>query len=363
MADGRQDTGWYRRLDFNSCCAIGTPVSGCRQRSATQQDVSVRSKKLPINITLRRGAIKGWRGFVWMLKIILPVSFVTFLLDYSGGLAHMDGLLEPLMATIHLPAMAALPLLAGLLTGIYGAIAAMSVLPFTVEQMTLMAVFLLIAHSLIQEGLVQHQSGCPAWIATVIRLTAAVLTVWTLGWFLGPETVQKTAGPSVAAARIEFGPAMAAWGMDMAWLCLKILLIITALMIFMEVLRQYHIIDRMMRIINPLMGLLGLDKQVGMMWMTAAVFGITYGGAVIIEESREHRLTAEQLKSLHVSIGINHAVVEDPALFLPFGIHPFWLWIPRLVTAVVFTYIYHLWRWIKNRRRPMAVKPTPVDGH
>ena len=297
-----------------------------------------------------------------MFKIILPVSLVTFLLDYSGWLAHLDGLVEPLMAAIHLPAMAALPLIAGLLTGIYGAIAAMSVLPFTIEQITLMAVFLLIAHSLIQEGMVQHQSGCPAWMATTVRLTSAVLTVWALGLILGPETVQETAAASAVAARTAFWPAAKAWGTDMIWLCLKILFIIMTLMIFMEFLKQYRIIDRLMGIIDPLMGLLGLDRRVGMLWMTAAVFGITYGGAVIVEEARDRQLTADQLKPLHVSIGINHAMVEDPALFLPLGIHPFWLWIPRLVTAVAFTYIYHLWRWTKKRRRPMAVNTTPVDG-
>lgn len=139
-----------------------------------------------------------------MLKIIIPVSLVTFLLDFSGWLGRMDGLLEQLMGVIHLPAMAALPLLAGLLTGIYGTIAAMSVLPFSSDQMILMAVFLLIAHSLIQEGWVQHQSGCNAWMATAVRLAAAVLTVVVLGWLLGPATLQKTVGEPLTAAQMTF---------------------------------------------------------------------------------------------------------------------------------------------------------------
>ena len=317
---------------------------------------------ISINISLQRGAVKGWLGFLWMLKIILPVSLVTFLLDYSGWIDRMDGLLEPLMGVIHLPAMAALPLLAGLLTGIYGAIAAMSVLPFTVDQMTLMAVFLLIAHSLIQEGLVQRQSGCPAWMATSVRLAAAVLTVFVLGWVVGPETAQKAAGGPSASARMMFWPAMHGWAVAMAWLGLKILLIITALMIFTEILKQYHLIDKVVRIIEPFLGMLGLDRPVGMLWITAAVFGITYGGAVIVAEARERRLPPEQLKTLHVSIGINHAMVEDPSLFLPLGIHPFWLWIPRLITAVAFTHAYRLWLWKKTRRQPIAVSSAPVDG-
>lgn len=314
------------------------------------------------NRIIKQGAAKGWRGFVWMSKIILPVSFVTFLLDYSGWLVRMDGLLDPLMGAIHLPAMAALPLLAGLLTGIYGAIAAMSVLPFSVDQMTLIAVFLLIAHSLIQEGLVQHQSGCPAWLATTVRLVAASLTVMVAGWILGPDTAQNAAGGPSVSIQVAFWPAVKEWAAAMAWLSLKILFIITALMIFMEILKQYHLIEKVMRFVEPFLGLLGLDRQVAMLWLTAAIFGITYGGAVIVEETREQRLPPEYLKPLHVSIGINHAVIEDPALFLPLGIHPFWLWIPRLVTAVVFTHAFRLWGWSQKRRRSMIVDTAPVDG-
>ena len=40
----------------------------------------------------------------------------------------------------------------------------------------------------------------------------------------------------------------------MAVLSVKILLIITVLMIFMEILRQFNLIDRMLRVIEPLMG-------------------------------------------------------------------------------------------------------------
>lgn len=208
----------------------------------------------------------------------------------------------------------------------------------------------------------QHQSGCPAWMATTVRLVAAVLTVIMVGWILGPETAQKTVGGPSVPAPAEFWPALKGWAAAMAWLSLKIMIIITGLMIFMEILKQYHLIEKVMRFIEPFLGLLGLDRQVGMLWMTAAVFGITYGGAVIVAETRDRRLSSEQLKPLHVSIGINHAMVEDPSLFLPLGIHPFWLWVPRMVTAVVFTHAYRLWQWAKKRRRPVAVISVPDDG-
>jgi hypothetical protein len=312
-----------------------------------------------LKISFQNGMIKGWNGFLWMQKIILPVSFFTVLLDFSGWLERMNGILEPLMGLIYLPANAALPLVVGLLTGIYGAIAAMSALPMTTDQMTLIVVFLLIAHNLIQEGIVQHKSGFSFFWATAVRLVAAIVTVFLMGLYLGPDTLQNVSPGASDSVQSGLWPVLGNWVADIAWLSLKILFIITTLMVVMELLKRTRFIEKMIKVASPLFRILGLNRQVGMLWMTAAVFGITYGGAVIVEEVRENSLSPDQLKPLHISIGINHAMIEDPSIFLSFGLHPFWLWIPRLVAAIVATHLYLAWR---KARRGFAVKKVAAPG-
>jgi len=139
--------------------------------------------------SVRKGLIsgfgKGWRGFLWMMKIIVPVSLLTSLLAWSGWMGKLDFLLQPLMALIGLPPMAALPLVIGMLGGIYGGIAAMVVLPFSPEQMTLLAIFLLMAHNMIQEGIVQARSGIHPLKATLFRIIAALITVVLVAPLLG----------------------------------------------------------------------------------------------------------------------------------------------------------------------------------
>ena len=105
-------------------------------------------------MVLKEGLRKGGRSAIWILKILVPVSLGTFLIEASGVLDHCDQWLAPAMAWFKLPPSAALPLMAGLLTGIYGAIAAMGVLDFSLTESILIAVFLLISHALPQEGLV-----------------------------------------------------------------------------------------------------------------------------------------------------------------------------------------------------------------
>jgi hypothetical protein len=36
-------------------------------------------------------------------------------------------------------------------------------------------------------------------------------------------------------------------------------------------------------------------------------------------------------------------MIEDPLLFLPFGINPLWLWVPRLAAAIAAVYLISAW--------------------
>ena len=47
-------------------------------------------------------------------------------------------------------------------------------------------------------------------------------------------------------------------------------------------------------------------------------------------------------------------MVEDPPLFLPMGIHPLWIYLPRLVMAIVTVRLLRLWQRYNRRFRPTA---------
>lgn len=298
------------------------------------------------------GIRKGGTGFIWIMKILVPISFLTLLLDYSGWISKTDFILEPVMDLLSLPPSAALPLIIGMLTGIYGAIAAMTVLPLTMDHMTLIAIFLLISHGLVQEGIVQGKSGLHPLRATLSRLAASVVTVALLGhfFFSGPESALTAKDMAAASAAPVFSVMLKDWCIATAYLCIKILAIIMAIMILIETMKAFDIISHIVRVINPVLKLMGLEKRVGMLWLTAASFGIVYGGAVIVEETKEGNYTSEELTRLHLSIGINHAMIEDPALFLPLGIGAFWLWVPRLVAAIVVVHLAGIWYRIRGRK-------------
>ena len=299
---------------------------------------------------LRTGLKKGWNGFLWIMKIVLPISFLTALLAWSGWLHRLDFLLAPAMDLLSLPTIAALPLIIGMLANIYGALAAMAVLPFTTAQMTLMGIFLLTAHNLIQEGIIQARSGLHPLKATLFRITAAVVTVLLVAPFLRDgQTINIPVG-AVTTVVVPFLQMIREWAWATLALSAKIFGICMILLTVLEIFKAMRWITAIVNIFSPFLKIMGLDKKLGFLWMTAIVFGLAYGGAVIVEETKDGSLPREDLEMLHLSIGINHSMVEDPALFMSLGLSAFWLYIPRLIMAIVTVRLMRLWFRFKKRR-------------
>ena len=296
-----------------------------------------------LQFTLHSGARQGGRAFLWIIKILVPVSFLTALLEFSGWTFTLVGRLEPVMGWLSLPPEAALPILTGLLIGIYGGIGVMATLPLTVDQMTLIAVFLLIAHNLIQEGIIQGKSGIPILKITMARLLAAAAAVLVVAQFMESDTSLPLSAAASGPASIGSIQALKRWFLDTAGLCAKMLAIIMVVMIVMETIRVFRLTDRVLETLAPMLRIMGLEKKVAFLWMTGAFFGIAYGGAVIVQEVRREGFATNEIEKLHLSIGINHSIIEDPALFLSFGLSPFWMWVPRLVAAVIIVYAVGLW--------------------
>jgi hypothetical protein len=185
-------------------------------------------------------------------------------------------------------------------------------------------------------------------MATFIRLAASVLTVIVVAWFL--PTGQSAAGAAngIPINHVSFMAMLGAWGVDTLFLCAKILVIIMPLMCILEIMKQFNLIDHFVKPLTPLLRILGLEKKVGMLWLTAVIFGLLYGAAVIVEAAKKGNFTREELQQLQVSIGINHSMLEDPALFLSLGLGPFWLWVPRLLAAIIAVYSLKIFYRIKS---------------
>jgi len=298
-----------------------------------------------------RGVRRGIHGFLWIARILVPVSLGVALLDWTGWLYALDPVFSPVMALINLPPQAALPIISALFSSFYAAVAMMVVIPFTHAQFILMAVFISIAHMVVVEGLIQHKAGINGFAITAIRLLAAGIAVYLASQFL-PGTETPVVMPDNLGDRLPLTGVLLAWTMSTLRLMFRILIIIVSVMIVLETLKELGFTDRIATTFRPFMVVLGLSPNVATMWVTGTFFGIIYGSAVIVEECKSGRFTEDELKRLHISLGISHSMVEDPALFLALGIGLQWTVLPRLLAAALAVQLYRLSHAIRMRSRP-----------
>ncbi|HNT44562.1 MAG TPA: hypothetical protein PKN85_08875, partial [Syntrophorhabdaceae bacterium] len=179
--------------------------------------------------------------------------------------------------------------------------------------------------------------------ATLFRVVAAVATVWAMTLFIETDPTASAQAGALAASTQAFHAMVYDWAVSMLTLSVKIFFIIMAILTLLDIAKSMGWVMPIVRALSPFLRVLGLSEKVGILWMTAVIFGLTYGGVVIVEEARQGHISKEELEELQLSIGINHSMVEDPVLFLAFGISAFWLWVPRLITAMAATRMLTLW--------------------
>jgi hypothetical protein len=221
-------------------------------------------------------------------------------------------------------------------------------MPFTIGQMTLIAVFTLICHNLIAEGIIQHKSGINVIKITLIRIAVAILTVLIVSLFFG-DTSQSVAVPTPLTVASPLLTIVKDWAINLIALLLRILGILMAVMIVLESSESLGWTEHSVRILRPLMRIFGLSERTATLWVTSAAFGLMLGGAITIDKARNGTFSKEELERLHISIGINHSMIEDAALFLALGLNPFWLWVPKLVMAIIAVQVYRIVHYLKNK--------------
>ncbi|MFA5634832.1 MAG: nucleoside recognition domain-containing protein [Anaerovoracaceae bacterium] len=125
--------------------------------------------------TIKDGTIKAVKTTLTLMKVVLPVYAFVVIIKYSPVMAFLERLFEPAMRFFLLPGEAVVPLITGLFTDEYGAIATASQFGFTTAEITTIAMIGLVCHSLPVEYALSRQIGLPAGRFVLFRVFGAVI--------------------------------------------------------------------------------------------------------------------------------------------------------------------------------------------
>ena len=282
---------------------------------------------------------------LWIIRIIIPVSFIVTLLDFYGVIEWISTYTAPLFQLIGLQGNAAVVYFSSLFLPLYAPIAIIATLPLTLREITILALMCLITHNLPIECAVQRRSGTPFWQTLVIRLTFSILGGILLNLIL-PNGMNAQCTMHNAQLQTQqiltLQTTLINWFSSTISLCIKIILIITALMYGQFLLKRYGIINKIARPLSPLMRLCGLQPSSAFLWLVAQIVGLTYGAGIMAQEIEESGADREELHRINLHISVNHSLIEDTAIFCMLGVAWYFLVIPRLIFAIIIVQTYNL---------------------
>lgn len=311
-------------------------------QSLTRGSMDQENKTLGNRLThcVQTALPQGMKTALWLLKLTIPVSFAVFLLDFFGLLNVFAGWVAPVFKLIGLSGQASIILITSIFTNIYSVIAVMTTLGIGYREGTILAVMCLISHALIVETAIQKKTGSAPWRIITIRLTASFIAAWMLNLMLPGEMATGT-GNIIESAR-EWMPSLTDWAKAMAVTTLKIVVLVNLLLILQKILNEFGLIQWILKPFIPLLRIMGLPANTGFLWMVAYTLGLSYGGAIMISQSEEGKLSKEDADLLNHHIAISHSQLEDTLLFVAMGYHLAILVLPRMMLAIVYVWIRRL---------------------
>lgn len=277
-----------------------------------------------------------------LFRVMIPIMVVMKVLQEFGLIGGLSALLQPVMELVGLPGAMGLVWATAMITNLYGGIVVFAGLaaetPMSVAQVTVVASMMLIAHALPIEARIAQKAGVSVVLTLCLRIGMAVLFALLFnniylfgGWLQQPALLlwQPEAGAQ----------GLTQWIYDQLLGLGLIFLIVFALVLLLDLLQRLGVISWINSRLRPLLRLLGIGREAETITLVGLTLGISYGGALLIEEARAgHVHPRDVLYSISL-LGLSHSLIEDTLLMMLIGADLSGILLGRVVFSVVMIFL------------------------
>ncbi|MDD4631478.1 MAG: nucleoside recognition protein [Proteiniphilum sp.] len=295
-----------------------------------------------------RALKKSARTTLWLLKIILPISLLVRFLDYYGGLAYMADFLDPVFVYMGLPGSTAIIFITSIFLPLYAPLAIITSMTITLRELTILALMCQISHNLPVESAIQAKTGTSFRAMSVLRIVTSILTGIVLNLILPKEMGMPIFMQTEIVVMTSVADVILLWLKSSLHIALLIVVIVFTLNLLYNMLEAYRLIPKLSRAIGPLLRFFGLPTSTAFLWLIGYIVGLAYGGALMIDQMKEGKVTKTEASLLNYHLAVSHSVLEDNILFAALGVSIWWIlgvrfaiawmvvWLRRLVLKLRF---------------------------
>lgn len=295
-----------------------------------------------VRLVARQYGADLWRAYWLLIRIMVPALICVRVLELLGVTGLLAWGLEPAMSSLGLPSEFGLVWAAAMLTNIYTAMVVFYELSagevYSVAQMSVLGILILISHALPVEGAVARLLHVSWGLTLSLRVVGAYVLAWgthqlaQLGGF-GAETAQLIWQPSLRAE------GWVAWCYEQLNLLVSVLVILAVLMAAMRVLRALGFERLMAVLLWPLIKIMNVQRNAASITIIGLMLGLSFGAGLLVDAARSGELSKRDIKVVACFLGLCHSIIEDTLLIMLLGADI----IPILLGRFVFSCLVIAW--------------------
>lgn len=275
-----------------------------------------------------------------LFKIMIPILIGVKILQEAGLIAYLAMPLDPVMRIMGLPGETGLVWATALINNLYsGIIVFLSLsdsMQLSTAQVTVLSTVMLVAHSLPIEVKIAQAAGTRFPFQLLSRIGGALVLGWMLHLAYSLTGTLQQANTLFWQGDVPAQPPpLPAWAMGQVENLALIFCIILVLVALMRIMHKLRIVDGLTWILRPVLRFLGIGREAATLTIIGMVMGLTYGGGLIIQESRSGTVEPRDVFASLTLMGLTHSLIEDTLLLTMIGAHLSGILWARLLFSLV----------------------------